>query len=105
MSEPIAIKLNTKPTIQNRATAMFDAMAQEIRHQWPMDRAANRIGCLIAIEGWALAIRRHLRPDELAFVNRKAMEVAFELGREKPAEDEAVNSEGQTIDRIHAEQD
>ena len=103
MTNPIPIQLKQKPTILNRATALNDALSQEIRHRWPMQRSDEICAIAYVLRGWSLAIDRTLTEDQRAYVERMALDFAHKAfaAREEP-EDQAVDDEGQTVDRVEA---
>lgn len=104
MAEPIIVRLNNKPTIGNRATAMSDAVAQEIRHRWDMPRDEEKVAIAFVLKGWFLALERTLNDEAKRYVDVHAQRFADEVHRDKP-EDDAVNANGETIDRVHAPED
>jgi len=103
MTNPIPIQLKQKPTIPNRATALNDAISQEVRHRWPMQRAEEICAIAYVLRGWSLAIDKTLTEDQRAFVEREAKHFAHRAfsARAEP-EDQAVNAEGETVDRVQA---
>ena len=102
MTTPIQLSLKQKPTILNRADAMNDAVSQEIRHRWPMERSDEIVAIAYVLRGWSLCIDATLNEDQKKHVERKAKDFAHAYEHSADPENQAVDVNGQTVDRVKA---